>query len=86
MRTKKYKPLTEYLLKVDSNEITLTISEIEKIIDDKLPISAFKYSAWWSNYDEAHSHCAGWINAGFEVANGRGVLLTHRVVFVKNEE
>ena len=81
MFTKKYRPLTDYLLKVNSNEITLTYSDIENIIGEKLPNSAYKYNAWWVNYDETHSHSAGWTNAGFEVANVREILLTHRVVF-----
>ena len=81
MFTKKYRPLTDYLLEVNSNEIALTYTDIENIIGEKLPNSAYKYKAWWGNFDETHSHSAGWTNAGFEVANVREILLTHKVVF-----
>lgn len=84
--TKKYAPLTEYLSQISSNEIILPLSEIEKIIGDKLPPSAYKHEAWWANNDETHAHRLGWINAGFEVTNGRHIKTTHRAVFTKNLE
>lgn len=81
--TRKYAPLTEYLSQISSNEITLPLSEIEKIIGDKLPPSAYKHEAWWANNDETHSHRLGWINADFEVTNGPQIKTIHRVVFTK---
>ena len=84
--TRKYAPLTEYLSKINSNEITLSLSEIEKIIGDRLPPSAYKHEIWWANNDETHPHRLGWINEGFEVANGSQIKTTHRVVFTKAKE
>ena len=81
--TRKYAPLTEYLSKISSNELTLTLSEIEKIIGDKLPPSAYKHTVWWSNNDETHPHRLGWINAGFEVANGHQIKTTLKVVLTR---
>ena len=79
--TKKYAPLTTYLSKITSNEIRLSLSEIERIIDSKLPPSAYKYEVWWANDDESHSHRLGWINAGFEVSNGNQIKSTREVIF-----
>ena len=84
--TRKYAPLTEYLLKTTAttaNEITLTISEIERIIGDKLPKSAYKHTPWWANNDDTHSHKFGWTDAGFEVVNGSQIKITHKVIFRK---
>lgn len=81
--TRKYAPLTEYLSKISSNKIILTLSEIEKIIGDRLPPSAYKYEVWWANNDETHPHRLGWINADFEVANGSQIKTTHKVVFTR---
>ena len=81
--TRKYAPLTEYLSKITANKIILTLSEIEKIIGDKLPPSAYKHEVWWANNDETHPHRFGWINAGFEVTSGGQIKTAHQVVFKK---
>ena len=44
----KNDPLNDYLDGFRNDEITLSFEQIEKIIQDKLPVSAFKYRAWWS--------------------------------------
>ena len=75
--------MTEYMTQISSNEIILPLSEIEKINDDKQTQRAFKHEAWWANNDETHAHRLGWINAGFEVTNGRHIKTTHRAVFTK---
>ena len=47
----KYTRLEYYLrdLPVDQNEVILTFEQIERIINDKLPKSAYQYQAWWAN-------------------------------------
>jgi len=84
--TRKYAPLTEYLSQIGSNEIILTLSEIEKIIGAKLPPSAYKHEVWWANNDETHTQRLGWTNAGFEVTNGRHIQTTYRVVYTKKQK
>ena len=38
-----------WLKKQDSKEVNCSFEQIEKIIEAKLPDSAYKYAAWWSN-------------------------------------
>lgn len=63
----KYTPLEEYISKQKANEITLSFSEIEEIIKDKLPPSAHKYEVWWSN-SFSHSQSEAWLNAGYNAS------------------
>ncbi len=54
--TGKYTPLEHYLrdLPVTQKEVTLTFEQIERILNDKLPASAYEYQAWWANEKEPH--------------------------------
>ena len=61
---KNYQKLAAYLTQAP-NEITLNFNEIQQIIDSKLPSSAFKYKAWWSNGGQTHSHI--WTDVGYKV-------------------
>jgi hypothetical protein len=47
----KYTPLEKYLrdLPEGQREITLRFEQIERILNDKLPPSAYEYWAWWAN-------------------------------------
>lgn len=67
--TKKYRPLENYLRTVSGDSITLLFSDIERIIDAKLPRSAYTYPAWWSN--GGHNYAGAWLNAGFKVEEVR---------------
>ena len=59
----KYDPLCYYLLSVNTDTVTLTFSEIERIIGDDLPPSAFTWREWWGN-DVTHSQAmSGWLAA-----------------------
>jgi len=63
---RKYDPIEVYLANCDEDKIELTFEEIENMIDDTLPRSAFEHSAWWAN-DGTHSQGRAWINAGYRV-------------------
>lgn len=63
----KYYPLYKYLFNSNKESLTLTFAEIEAIINDKLPPSARKYSAFWSNQDDSHTTCKSWGEAGYNV-------------------
>ncbi len=66
----KYAPLENYLrnLPADQNEITLGLAEIERILNDTLPASAYGYEAWWANEKEGnHVNARSWSNAGWKV-------------------
>jgi hypothetical protein len=67
-RTSKYGPLRNYLARrpPSTNYVTLTFSEIEKIIEDRLPFSAVQHQHWWSNSDNS-SQARSWLYAGWKV-------------------
>ncbi|MFO8037055.1 MAG: hypothetical protein R6U57_10555 [Anaerolineales bacterium] len=66
----KYGPLKEYLesLSDDAQQKTISFAKIEQIIEDRLPKSAYKYRAWWSNEREgSHTQARSWLDAGWIV-------------------
>ena len=77
----KYYSLEKYLDRQKDNLIKLTFTEIEKILGEVLPPSAYKYPAWWAN--GGHSQADAWMNAGWRVDN---LKLGNSVVFVKDIE
>ena len=68
MKNTKYQPLTEYLLKSNKDEITLSFSEIEAILGFTLPASAKNYAVNWSNTKSVGLPWA-WLNAGYKTHN-----------------
>jgi len=64
----KYRYLSDYLLKSGKNIVDLTFSEIEKIIQDKLPPSCRKHRALWAN-SESHSLALAWMNVGYRTTD-----------------
>ena len=48
----KYLALFNYLSSIKNNTILLFFSEIEKIINAKLPIPAYEYRECWSNWSD----------------------------------
>ena len=75
----KYNDLTDKLKRCNDKEIKFTFKDIEKIISDELPPSAYKYHAWWNN-DPKHTQAIGWMNAGY---NAKASLNDETVVFRK---
>ncbi|MCC5634999.1 helix-turn-helix domain-containing protein [Nostoc sp. CHAB 5844] len=63
----KYQPLLEFLRGSDRNEVTLSFTEIETLINDVLPESARNKQAWWSNRKQGSSQASAWIEAGYRV-------------------
>lgn len=80
----KYSPLAKYLSEIPSsmNEILLHFSKIEEIIGDKLPPSARKHTAWWSN-EVNGVHVAGkaWQSVGWNAH--RPNFKNETVIFVR---
>jgi len=60
----KYEKLTDWLN--HPQRLLLTFKEIEHIIEDHLPESAHKYSAWWGKERESEQ-CHAWLDAGWEI-------------------
>lgn len=68
--TGKYTPLEHYLRTLSENqrESRLGFEQIERILDAKLPPSAYEYQAWWANEKEGnHVNARSWANAGWKV-------------------
>jgi hypothetical protein len=67
----KYGPLALYLRAVPSStrELTLSFSEIERILGAPLPESATTYRPWWGNQKNSKSRpqAHAWLSAGFLV-------------------
>jgi hypothetical protein len=66
----KYAPLENYLrdLPESQSEVTLRFEEIESILNDKLPSSAYEDQRWWEHETEAnHVNKRAWANAGWQV-------------------
>lgn len=63
----KYSALSQHLSTLSANSASLTFSEIEEIIGDQLPSSAFKHHAWWANEsDGTHTWAHLWQAAGWQ--------------------
>ena len=68
--TGKYTPLENYLSNLPENqsEVTLGFEQIEGILDDNLPPSAYEYQRWWEHETEGnHRNTRSWSNAGWRV-------------------
>jgi len=66
----KYTPLENYLrvLPAKQREVVLSFEEIERIINAKLPSSAYGYQQWWDHETEGnHRNKRAWTNAGWKV-------------------
>lgn len=74
----KYYALEKYLDKQEGTKLILTFAEIESILEEPLPPSAYKYTAWWSNGGDAEAEA--WLNADFKIDE---VKLGEGVVFIK---
>jgi len=68
-RIGKYDPLINYLITqpADISFAKLSFQNINEILGDELPPSAYKHRAWWSNDSVGHLYSIAWINAGWRV-------------------
>ena len=79
----KYEPLARHLAKSQGQAIELSFDEVEKILGLRLPGSARRHAAWWSNHGGSHVQAQAWLAAGFEtervdLASGRLVFRRHQ--------
>ena len=66
----KYTPLEIYLrnLSDGQREVTLNFEQIERILNDKLPSSAYEDQRWWEHETEGnHVNRRAWANAGWNI-------------------
>lgn len=64
----KYGALTRHLKfrSAFTNTVKLSFAEIDGIISDNLPMSAYKTESWWSNMP-TNAHAKAWLDAGWNV-------------------
>ena len=78
----KYTPLYEYFKNCNTNRVELSFDQIEMILEFKLPDSAYKYAAWWSN-PLSHIQAAAWENAGYKATNISDGIIKQKMLFSK---
>ena len=61
----KYEPLEKLLKSRGAGRWRASFQELERVLGFKLPQSACKYPAWWSNDETGHSHAKAWLDAGW---------------------
>ena len=61
----KYQPLGAFLRAQATNEVPMTFAQIERVIGEKLPGSAMRHRAWWSNNPSNSVITWAWLEAGF---------------------
>lgn len=66
----KYTPLENYLrdLPAGQSEVTLGFDQIEAILNNNLPASAYEDQRWWEHETEGnHRNTRSWFNAGWRL-------------------
>lgn len=61
----KYQPLTDHLKAQKNSNYSIKFKEIEGIIHDNLPPSAYRHRAWWSNNPTNSVMTKAWLDAGW---------------------
>lgn len=64
----KYKPLIDFLKNIKNDNYKFSFVDIEKIIGQKLPNSAYRHDAWWAN-DLTHVQMKDMIQSGWKISN-----------------
>ena len=68
----KYTPLENYLrtLPKEQKEVTLGFEQMEGILNDKLPSSAYEDRRWWDHETEGnHVNKRAWANVGWKIVS-----------------
>jgi hypothetical protein len=60
----RYTPLTDFLRAQATRNVRLTFGDIERVLGRKLPASARRHQAWWSN-TKTHSYAKAWMDIGW---------------------
>lgn len=77
----KYIALNRYLQSQKCHIIALTFRDIEKMIHQKLPPSAYQHNAWWGNH-EGNSQATAWLEADYKVHSVNQKSSVPSVVFI----
>lgn len=63
--TTKYQPLIKALDKRKAERISMSFSDIEKLLGFDLPPVARKFRSWWSNNPGNSVMTKAWVDAGY---------------------
>jgi len=67
--SRKYEPLSEYLMTLAGDEVCFTFAEIEAILGASLPPTAWRRSMWWANsLRPDHPQSRAWLASGWSVS------------------
>ncbi|WP_306252304.1 hypothetical protein [Parvularcula sp. IMCC14364] len=80
----KYAPLQDYLERTGALTIPMTFEEIEQLVGEKLPASAYKHRPWWSNNPSNSVITHAWLAAGYKTA--KVDMASKHLVFTKRED
>ncbi|MCI0644211.1 MAG: DUF4268 domain-containing protein [Chloroflexi bacterium] len=85
-RESRYAPLAIWLQNQPPNEsqVTLTFADIERIIENKLPGSAYEHRSWWANDSFSHVQSQQWLEVDWRVALVN--MSNHTVHFARIQE
>jgi len=84
---RKYLPLCDFLNQCSEVDVVKTFYEIEEILGDHLPPSAWRHQSFWANNTRSQQpHCKSWLDAGYEVVDAHKNTIEHRVHFRKKEQ
>jgi hypothetical protein len=61
----KYDVLGQFLKGQPTHEVPVSFGEIERVIGEKLPRSAYVHRPWWSNNPSNSAMTKVWLEAGF---------------------
>lgn len=79
----KYRFLADFLHNHGGDSITMTFKQIEDLIGQPLPSSAYNHRAYWSNTD-THSISKVWMQAGYMTTYVN--LLSRKVIFERKRK
>lgn len=84
----KYDALEDYLRGLQVSSWRASFDQIENVLKTKLPNSAHKYQAWWSNNPSNSVMTKSWLRAGWktEQVDVPGQAVTFRKVGQRNTE
>jgi hypothetical protein len=78
----KYRPLIDFLRSHRGEKLSVSFEELERVLGTKLPASAFKYPAWWSNNPSNNVMTKAWLDAGWVTSDvdlsGRRLVFRRR--------
>ncbi|MBE7495796.1 MAG: DUF4268 domain-containing protein [Verrucomicrobiaceae bacterium] len=81
----KYAALSRHLGQLDPSvqSCMMTFAEVERLLNEKLPQSAYEYRAWWAN-DPSKPHAAGWLAQGWKAQSLS--MSEKRLTFVRTDD